>query len=80
MTMSPIIFSSHNCGVLSVADGSRDRTGTNSWLERSSVSAPPTAIRLVEAKKAVPFCKAAVTWASTMRMSRASSRSIHSSR
>ena len=39
-----------------------------------------TATTLVEAKKAVPFCSAAVTWESTMRTSRSSSRSIHASR
>jgi hypothetical protein len=49
-------------------------------LERSSVNAPPTAIREVEAKKAVPLVSAAMTCMSTMRLSRVSIRRIHSSR
>ena len=61
-------------------NGSSETMVNISSVERSSVSVPPMAIRLVEAKNAVPFCSAAVTWASTMRISRASNCSIHSSR
>ncbi len=76
----PIIFISHSSGVGRTPNG-RAATTVNNWsVERSSVSVPPMAIRLVEAKNAVPFCSAAVTCASTMRISRASSRSIHWSR
>ena len=80
MMASPIIFSSHISGDCATPNGSADTTVKICSVERSSVSVPPMAIRLVEAKNAVPFCSAAVTWASTMRMSRASRRSIHSSR
>ena len=74
MTINPIIFKSHNPRDGVAPNGNSDITVIISSLERSSVNAPPIAIRLVEAKKAVPFCSAAVTWASTMRMSRASMR------
>ena len=49
-------------------------------MDRSNVSAPPMAISEVEAKKAVPFCSAAMICMSTMRMSRSSIRRIHISR
>ena len=54
--------------------------GMRSSLARIKVNAPPMAIRLVEAKKAVPFCNAAVTCASTMRTSRPMSCVIQLSR
>ena len=80
MTASPMILSSHISCDCATPNGSAATTVKICSVERNSVSVPPMAIRLVEAKKAVPFCSAAVTWASTMRISRASSRSIHSSR
>ena len=80
MIVRPIIFKSQSPREGAAPNGSSDMTLMISSLERSSVSAPPIAIRLVDAKNAVPFCNAAVTCASTMRMSRASRRSIHSSR
>ena len=54
--------------------------GGSRRCERSSVSAPPTAISEVEAKNAVPFCSAATICASTMRISRASIWIIQMSR
>ena len=51
-----------------------------SSVERTSVSAPPTAISEVDAKNAVPFCSDAMICMSTMRMSRVSIRRIHTSR
>ncbi len=42
----------------------------------NKVSAPPTAMREVEAKKAVPFWSAAMMLVSTIRFSRVSIRSI----
>ena len=80
MTASPSTFSSHISGVTGTLNGSASNT-TRIWsVARIKVSVPPIAIRLVEAKKAVPFCKAAVTCESTMRTSRLSSSSIQRSR
>ena len=60
---SPIIFSSHISGDCATPNGSAATTVKICSVERSSVSVPPMAIRLVEAKNAVPFCSAAVTCA-----------------
>jgi hypothetical protein len=46
----------------------------------SSASAPPSANRLVEAKKAVPFWSEAMICMSTMRVSRSSRRRTQTSR
>ena len=80
MMASPIIFISHSSRDGGVPNGSTAITGSTACGARNRLSVPPTAIRLVEAKKAVPFCKAAETWASTMRPLRPSMCAIHSSR
>ena len=58
---SPTIFNSHISADAATPNGSADTTVKICSVERSNVSVPPMAIRLVEAKKAVPFCSAAVT-------------------
>jgi hypothetical protein len=51
-----------------------------SSVERSRLSVPPIAISEVEAKKAVPFCSAAMICMSTILASRCSMRRIQISR
>ena len=76
----PTHLSSHNAGEGVRSTGSSRSTASASLVARSSASPPPIAIRLVEAKKAVPFCSDAMIWVSTMRISRSSIRRIHTSR
>ncbi len=68
--ISPTHLISHSAGEGVRSIGSAPSTASASLVERSSASAPPIAIRLVEAKKAVPFCKEAMICMSTMRASR----------
>ena len=80
MMTRPITLVSHSRRDVGAPNGIAPMTVNISSDERSSVSAPPIAISEVEAKKAVPFCSAAMTWPSIMRMSRASMRCIQISR
>ena len=62
MMTRPITLVSHCARDVGAPNGSAAITVSISSVERSSVSAPPIAISEVEAKKAVPFCSAAMTW------------------
>ena len=72
-----MILNSHIAGVVGTLNGNASIAISSRSVPRSSVSVPPMAIRLVEAKNAVPFCRAAVTCESTMRTSRPSNCAIH---
>ena len=54
--ISPTHLISHSAGEGVRSIGKAPSTASASLVARSSASAPPTAIRLVEAKNAVPFC------------------------
>ena len=70
--ISPTHLISHSAGEGVRSTGSSRSTASASLVARSSASPPPIAIRLVEAKKAVPFCSEAMICMSTMRASRSS--------
>ena len=55
-------------------------TDMASSVDRSSVSPPPIASKVVDAKKAVPFCNEAMICMSTIRASRSRMRRTHTSR
>ena len=78
--ISPTHLISHSAGEGVRSMGKAPSTASASLVARSSASAPPTAIRLVEAKNAVPFCSAPMICMSTMRASRSSMRRTHTSR
>ena len=78
--ISPTHLISHSAGVGVRSIGNAANTASASLVARNSASPPPTAIRLVEAKKAVPFCSAPMICMSTMRASRSSMRRTQTSR
>ncbi len=80
ITIRPMVFTAHWVGVVTMPNGNASTTVITSPVARMSVSAPPTASKLVEAKNAVPFCSEAMICISTMRASRDSVRRIHTSR
>ena len=55
ITMRPMVFASHWAGVVTMPNGGVDTTVSTSPVERISVSAPPIANSVIEAKNAVPF-------------------------
>jgi hypothetical protein len=73
-------LTSHCAEVGGSPTGRFDITELISLVARNMVKPPPIAINEVEAKNAVPFCSAAMIWASNMRSSRVSARRIHISR
>ena len=80
MITSPIVFASHCARLVGMLSGSALITVRMSSVECNRLSVPPIAIREVDAKKAVPFCSAAMICMSTMRASRCSMRRIQISR
>jgi hypothetical protein len=78
--ISPTHLISHSAGDGERSIGRAAKTASASLVDRSKASAPPTAIRLVEAKNAVPFCSEPMICMSTMRLSRSSRRRIQVSR
>jgi hypothetical protein len=68
--ISPMHLISHRAGEGERLTGNAPSTASASLVARNSASAPPIAIRLVEAKNAVPFCNDAMICMSTIRASR----------
>jgi hypothetical protein len=80
MRIRPVALISHCAEVGGSPNCKFSITTWISLVARFLVRPPPIAISEVEAKNAVPFCSAAMIWASTMRSSRWSARRIQMSR